>query len=243
MGKDDGSEQVSCNGGASKRYLYFDKMFNEAGANMFAMQETRSKQASRNLPNCWVVCGACTPQRKLGCEIWLNKQWQHRNSDTCTDIEQRHIVLVATHPRYLLVSLRAACISIGGLSAHMYDGKHNKAEVTTLCEELQQVPKRRPDPMIPMSVGLDANAKVGSIVSSSIGDCGACPQSFSGSLSERFLKDNKLFAANMFRMFTPAIDATLGGHRATMNTDATIRVFRCFGGTKESATKSVMKWT
>ena len=162
------------------------------------IQEARSKSGRFATDNFQVISSGHL-NHNYGCELWIaNKFTFNKLYKTCVfTINQQSIAPVYSSPRILAVCVKFGCHALNCIVWHAPHSVATRTDISKHWHELHtayNLLNKQYD-----TIGFcDANATVGSVQSSSIGDVGMQNQDFSGGLFHEFLQQYSLYLPSTF---------------------------------------------
>ena len=154
-------------------------------------QETRLSDGFCNAPDYYEVRG---PSHKgnLGCAIWVAR------SSPLGSVDKRHIKVLFAEPRLLIARLNAPNLSCYLISAHAPHSGTAAEALQSWWETTERRIRTRCTGRLPFLVGIDANAQVGQITSSALGDHAADAETTGGEFLRLFCESQSLCAPSTF---------------------------------------------
>ena len=186
------------------RPLYLDRQFFAAHVNIIGMQETRGKVLKLGMLPHYLTFGTSADQNgKFGVEIWLAKVFHAKtpDGDVQFTLEQKHVVVVSSGCRHLLLTARTRDMAFDCLTWHMPTSSAPRKVIDDAWVEIQEVTDMRPDPRVPLFLMIDGNLKVGSVPTECIGSHASDAQSYGGHAFSKYLTRNGLFLPSTFSQF------------------------------------------
>ena len=156
----------------------------ELGVNLLGVQEARSA-AGACIVDGYVVLAPGADRGTLGCELWADTENPYASidgKDYC--FRQSDFVAIFASPRVLVVRITARCLQCTVVVAHAPHSGVDASARGLRWDDLSCRLARQPD----VVMLVDADARLGSAVSKSVGSGGFCQQEdHSGSLFHRTL--------------------------------------------------------
>jgi len=162
----------------------------EQGLDVIGIQETRHKADHYfNLEKFHVLSGAATPKRTGGTQCWISKEAFGLHIET-THLHTRHAT-----DRILIAEIKHPGLHVGVavLHAPSADGQEDLQEWWQSVDRLLAPLKH-----LPIFALMDANSRVGSIVSRHIGSHAAVEENDSGDLLHQWLARHSLWIPSTF---------------------------------------------
>ena len=189
--------------GVARQHMVLTQ-FHAQGITMLALQETRLRKLYRAQdPRYVLVKSAATSSGCFGIMIGLSKKHPHGwiktpgGPEVPVYFQERHVSIIVALPRVLIIRLSTPvlrCIVVAGHAPHT---GHSDDEVKQWWDLLgQQIPAKYND--WPRILLCDANARVGSIATSFIGDFQAESETSKSEFFRGFLQDNGLWLPATF---------------------------------------------
>ena len=156
----------------------------ELGVNLLGVQEARSAAGARIVDG-YVVLASGADRGTLGCELWADTESPYASTDGkdyCFRLSD--FVAIFASPTVLVVTITARCLQCTVVVAHDPHSGIDAAVRELWWDDLSCRLAGQPDVVMPV----DANARLGSCVSKSVGSGGFCQQEdHSGFLFHRTL--------------------------------------------------------
>ena len=158
----------------------------ELGINLLGLQEARSPPGARVVDG-YIVLASGSDKGTLGCELWADTESPYASVDG-KDYRFRmsDFVAIFASPRVLVVRVTARCLQCTIVVAHAPHSGVDAADRDVWWDDLARRLAGQPDVVLLV----DANARLGSAVSRSVGSGGFCQQEdVSGNLLHRTLAE------------------------------------------------------
>ena len=169
----------------SPRIEFLDKAFFDAGLAVVFAQETRTPGPTiREQSSYFAVASGCAPRGVLGCEIWLARTVPDGHGGSI-HIDKAGVVVCHSSPRILYITVSSSSLRFAAVSAHAPTSCSPRAALAEFWKELESVFGQFSRPGWPLIVGIDGNAKVGSVRSPSVGPLDPDEEDFSGACLRR----------------------------------------------------------
>ena len=156
----------------------------ELGINLLGVQEASSPPGARVVDG-YIVLSSGSDKGTLGCELWADTESPYASADGkdyCFGMSG--FVAIFASPRVLVVHVTARCLQCTAVVAHAPHSGVNAADRDVWWDDLARRLAGQPDVVLLV----DANARLGSSVSRSVGSGGFCQQeNVSGNLLHRTL--------------------------------------------------------
>eukprot|EP00959_Pyramimonas_sp_CCMP1952_P236332 4938797-Pyramimonas_sp.AAC.1 len=157
-----------------------------------------------NLGSYLVLHGPRHESGSHGCSLWLRRGLQLVPGRPDTAISRQRLTVVKAIPTLLIVNLAAASLSVVFCVAHAPHSGHSVADIQAWWKSATRAVRRAADKANYVFLLMDANATLGTTVSSSVGSVVAEFENLRGSCFHKFLKDLKLCVPRTF--LGPAFD-------------------------------------
>lgn len=171
--------------------------------NVLALQETRAKRSpGQEQPDYWTFSAEADPKGCYGAQLAFAKNIPYGFTPSGCPLywTMKHFRIVASTPRYLAILVDAPALKLLCISAH---APHGGADDKTMLDWWQDLHQAIPAKLrsVPIWIGIDANARVGSIVTQAIGPCGAEEQDDNGEHFQNFLSERALWVPATWSQF------------------------------------------
>ena len=165
------------------------------GFPILALQETRAKVNPRQeQADYWTFSAPADAKGCYGVQLAFARRIPYGRDVNGEALfwNLKHFKIVAASPRLLIVLVEAPALKLVCISAHAPHGGADEATMLAWWEDLHKSipPKLR---AIPTWVGIDANARVGTVETRAISSCGAEPQDDNGEFFQNFLHEHDLW--------------------------------------------------
>ena len=167
------------------RLTLLQDQFHRLGCHIVGIQETRHQKECRVNQDRYLIFSApATPKGQYGVQIWISKSLTFGRGGE--KIEQKHVKILNRDPRRLLLEISAPFFRAILVCGHAPTMQDSSADREQWWNELKQMTpiKLRSWPHLLM---LDANARVGTVISKHIGDHQPSLQDSNGDLLHDYL--------------------------------------------------------
>eukprot|EP00438_Fugacium_kawagutii_P013077 Skav213378 [mRNA] locus=scaffold797:151888:166430:+ [translate_table: standard] len=182
----------------SARHSALLRDFDQIGVDVVGVQETRSQLSGHSLIDSWHILSApATHGGTGGVQLWIRTSFTIAGRSF--DISDKHLKIVHTSSRRLIVLLRTPWLQLRflvGHAPHDEPGADLAAWWRTTSHLLHAAHRH-----LPLIALLDANAKVGSLVSDSVGSFRAEEENTAGAIFHSWLIRENLFLPQTFEQF------------------------------------------
>eukprot|EP00438_Fugacium_kawagutii_P010934 Skav210628 [mRNA] locus=scaffold1063:41778:47899:+ [translate_table: standard] len=162
---------------------------------IIGVQETRSKWSGhRQCLGYHLLSSPSTAQGHGGVQLWIKQSWQ--GADSQLKIEHHHLKILTADPRILVVHLRHPSIDLILMSLHAPNNVEEEDWLAWWRKCTRAIPKHLTDKA--KIVCVDANSKVGSLQSLSVGDFGAEEENLAGRCFHQWLCEQQLVLPQTF---------------------------------------------
>ena len=169
------------------RMAWLQQCFAKHDVHFVGIQEARTPEGVRNMSEYFSVSGGAA-RGMHGCELWVSKE---------SGIKQTEVVASSASSRHLLCAVRSKNLRLDILVAHAPYAKFGMEEVEAWWNELGAVVRARRSPA-PLVCLVDANAKVGSVMSSAVGDRSPEEQNETGQVFHSYLLEHDMCLPSTF---------------------------------------------
>ena len=171
--------------------------------NVLALQETRAKRSpGQEQPDYWTFSADADPKGCYGAQLAFAKNIPYGFTPNGCPLywTMKHFRIVASTPRFLAILVDAPALKLLCISAH---APHGGADDKTMLDWWHDLHQAIPAKLrsVPIWIGIDANARVGSIVTQAIGPCGAEEQDDNGEHFQNFLSEHALWVPATWSQF------------------------------------------
>ena len=181
-----------------------------AGLTLVGLQETRlPKSASFASTKYFVMSAACDKAGQGGCALWVNRHrpYGHAADGAPLFLQRKHLFVVMADPQLLFVRLQAPGLQLLVVVGHGPHSRRSEEERVAWWGRLHSLTASFIKPSEHLMLLVDANARVGSVQSPSVGPDGAEKQTHNGALLHSFLSAWQL-----------CLPCTLGKHEGSQAT-------------------------
>lgn len=169
--------------------------FHDAGYHIVGVQESRlRKEVRMDQPHYIVVSAPATSGGHGGTQLWFSKN--NPVSDGCY-FQKSHLRILARDPRILAVKVDAPFMRAIVISAHAPTSQSSSNTISDWWKELAKVVPAKYSAW-PKFVLVDANARIGSEVTRSVGDHQPDDQDPSGEAFHEYMLSQRLWAPATF---------------------------------------------
>ena len=182
------------------RPIALARQFHESGYLFVGMAETRRRQPGlRGDGEFLSLAAAADADGNYGCELWVNRVAEYgEDRGVPLKITARHLAVVHSEPTLLLVAVRAPKLAVDIMVGHAPGAHRPRPELDAWWKRAARVADGRGAAAPPMVFLVDANARLGSVVSRAVGPVGAEPQTAAGGLLHDFLLRESLYLPTTF---------------------------------------------
>ena len=198
------------------RIAELQRQFSEALIHFVGLQEARTKKGERLSALYYCISSGAT-RGNWGCELWISLVY-----DFSTDLKNPcyftpgQATVLHSDSLHLLVSVRMKCLAVDILVTHAPHHGKPPAEIQAFWEGKNKILSHRKNNSVPLVVLADTNARIGSVVSDSVGPYSPDPQDDLGECFHTFLLQNQLFIPSTFPEYTdPGPTHTWVSHTGT----------------------------
>ena len=189
----------------------------ELGINLLGVQEARSPPGARVVDG-YIVLASGSDRGTLGCELWADTECPYASvdgRDHC--FRMSDFVAIFASPRVLVVRVTARCLQCTVVvAAHAPHSGVEAADRDVWWDDLARRLAGQPDVVLLV----DANARLGSFVSRSVGSGGFCQQeNTSGNLLHRTWVELDLCVPATFGPADPSAFTWVANGKATHRID------------------------
>ena len=159
----------------------------------------------------WAYTSGCADRAQLGCEIWIAKTI---TDAICRDISTQpsNVVVCETAPRYIYATLSLPCLKVGLLSAHAPTSSAPADVIKEFWRHLRSTLCKHSRPGVPILARVDANARLGSVCSASVGPLDADCEDSSGQLLREIAEEFNLMTPSTFSQNHTGLSPTCIGN-------------------------------
>ena len=196
----------------SPRMEFLDDAFNNAGLHVVCVQEARTRGPSMRMQKYFMAfTSGSAANGTLGCEVWISKAFPQPGGIS-KHVDSSSVVVCHTSPRMLLVTLSTPAVKLAVLSAHAPTSGSQLCDIAEFWNEVESALDRHLRSDWPLVVGIDGNAKLGSVVSSDIGPLDADVENTSGSRLRSMASKYNLLVPSTFPKHHSGPSATWQGN-------------------------------
>lgn len=200
---DAGTSRQQCRGLLQQgRIANLQAQFGGTRCNVIGVQEARTQGSNtRHSASHLVYQSGADSEGVRGCELWLDRSKPYAaNSKRQFCFQPQHVHIASFSDRHLLAIIKAPYLQIRVLVVHApYQGA-NDTELQAWWDFIQDM-LAHANAAIPLVVFGDMNARLGSVVSSAVGHCGAEEESATGHFVHAFLLEHSLFAPSTHHQY------------------------------------------
>ena len=169
----------------------------QAGLHVIGVQESRSKaEGYRETEDYHVLSAPATAAGVGGVQVWIARRFEF--GDKQFPVLHRHLRVLHATTQRMVVAFCAPWLKLLFVVGHAPSGVDDQMKRWWTSLPRTIPPAYRAWPTIYL---LDANARVGSLTTESVGTAGAVPENESGECFHQWMIDNELFAPQTFEEF------------------------------------------
>ena len=187
----------------SGRVALLQTQFHNQGVHMVGVQEARTPGPDIRASDkyCAITSGA-THRGTHGCELWINTRIPFASvGGQKVFFQPRNAAVVAHSPTYLYVAIRMHGFVLDCVVAHAPHGRPDPRVAEVWWERFAAIVLRRRTCGIPVVVLVDANARLGSTGSESVGTCCAQAEDPPGEFFHQFMHDTASCVPSTFEQY------------------------------------------